>query len=105
MGARLQFERNILSNHSFTAAQKLAEAQKNLATHFEELQDINLKGQISGMRDAAAGMGSYSDVFQAWSDTHQKSVAVKRIRLFLVDETSNASDAKVIQILLLSFCM
>ncbi|KLO16655.1 kinase-like protein [Schizopora paradoxa] len=53
-------------------------------------RDINLAGQIFDIEPTPIGMGSTSDVFRAKSSKHNELVAVKRIRLFLLDNVEFA---------------
>ncbi len=64
---------------------------------FEALQDINLEGKIEDQETEQLGLGSSSDIFRARYTAHNKIVAVKRVRLLLLD---NIADARVSLILL-----
>ncbi len=64
---------------------------RELKDIFKTLQDINLDGQIVDQETEQVGLGFSCDVFRARSTTHNKIVAVKRIRLFLLDDISFAS--------------
>ena len=57
---------------------------------FEALQDINLEDDIVDQETKPHGLGSSSDIFRARSIKHGKIVAVKRIRVFLLDNISFA---------------
>ncbi len=72
------------NSRSVTTAQKLKDI-------FKKLQDINLEGQIVNQETEQLGLGSSCDVFRARSSKHNKTVAVKRIRFFLLDDISFAS--------------
>ncbi len=71
-------------SRSLTPARKLKDI-------FEELQDINLEDQIVDQEREQLGLGFSCDVFRAWSTAHNKIVAVKRIRFFLLEDISFAS--------------
>ncbi len=66
-------------------SRSLSPARK-LKDIFEELQDINLEDQIVDQEREQLGLGFSCDVFRAWSTAHNKIVAVKRIRFFLLED-------------------
>lgn len=51
-----------------------------------ELSHLNLKGYIEQKQQFASGFGGSCDVYTAWSTKHEKKVAIKQIRAFLVAE-------------------
>ncbi len=55
-----------------------------------ELSHLNLEGWIIDKQTHASGLGGSCDVYSAWSQKHNKKVAVKQIRAFLVKDLSFA---------------
>jgi len=55
-----------------------------------KLSHLSLEGQIGDKQAHASGLGGSCDVFYAWSQKHNKAVAIKRIRAFLTEEPSLA---------------
>jgi len=47
---------------------------------------LNIGEFITNRQEHASGLGASCDVFSAWSDKHNKKVAVKRIRAFLLKD-------------------
>lgn len=65
--------------------------KEQLNAIFLSLEEFNLKGQ-KDLEDGQRGFGGSCDVFRGWSTRHEKRVAVKRIRFFMLE---NSSFAKV----------
>ncbi len=70
---------------------RLENALKELKSHFHSLKHINLEGRISDKEPLA--IGSSCDVYKARLEKHSELVAVKCIRMYMLDY---ASSAKVI---------
>ncbi|KLO18203.1 kinase-like protein [Schizopora paradoxa] len=62
---------------------------------FSALKGFDLNGLIQDIEDIPFALGSTCDIFRARSSRHKKSVAVKRIRGFLVKNASYAKDLGV----------
>lgn len=54
------------------------------------LSHLNLDGFIVQKQAYASGLGGSCDVYSAWSDKHNKKVAMKQIRAFLRKDQSLA---------------
>ncbi len=61
-----------------------------LAKVLSVLSHLNLEGYIIQKQPHASGLGGSCDVYFAWSDKHNKKVAVKQIRAFLRKDPSLA---------------
>lgn len=71
------------------------------------LKEINLAGSIHDIEDIPFALGSTCDVLRARSAKHNKSVVVKRIRGFLVQDASYAKvhyNLKLVRPHPISFC-
>ncbi len=61
--------------------------REQLDAIFQPLQEINLEGQIT-LEEGQRGFGESCDIFRGWSTKHNKKVAVKRIRFFMLKDSS-----------------
>ncbi len=61
-----------------------------LANILSSLSHLNLEGFIVQKQAHASGLGGSCDVYFAWSNKHNKKVAVKQIRAFLRKDPSLA---------------
>lgn len=65
-------------------------ARKELDDIFGSLGEMNLEGQLELMESYETAYGASSDVFRGKWPAMNKTVAVKRIRSFLLDDLSFA---------------
>lgn len=65
-------------------------APYSMGESFRTLEEINLAGLIHDIEDIPFALGSTCDILRANSSKHKKTVVVKRIRGFLVQDTSYA---------------
>ena len=63
------------------------------------LSHLDLEGQIVNKHMYASRFGSSCDVYTAWSNKHNKKVAVKQIRVFMIGDQAFAKVNSLIRYL------
>ena len=73
---------------------KSSSARERLDGVFQSLQELDISADITDREDTPFAFGGFADVYRARSLRHKKRVAVKRIRMHLVEE-----DEKLLKVL------
>lgn len=72
------------------AMQSSLNSRERLDRLFESLREINLENDLCDFERKKFGLGMSSDVYRARSTRHNRKVAVKCIRVFLLEDESFA---------------